>query len=332
MAITLALAGDTMLGRKVAERLRADPDLPLFADEVIDIARTADLLVVNLECCVSERGHRWPDPSKPFFFRAPPAAVDRLADLGVDAVTLANNHALDYGREALLDTMAYLFKAGIRYVGAGRDRDEARRAAVLDVAGTRVGVIGIADHPVDFAASEDAAGIAYADLRYGVPGWLTDLIASVEAEVVVVCPHWGPNMTAEPVTHVRAAAPVLVEAGACVVAGHSAHVFHGVQRLPGGVVLYDLGDFIDDYAVDPDLRNDLGLLWLVELDTGGPTRIEAIPLALDFCFTRLAVDEEAEWIARRLTEACSPFGVAVTRRGERLLLDREAPVAGDHTH
>lgn len=325
MTITLALAGDTMLGRKVAERLRSEPGVPLFADEVVDAARSADLFIVNLECCISERGRRWADPRKPFFFRAPPAAAGRLADLGVSAVTLANNHALDYGREALLDTVACLARAGIRCVGAGRDLAEARRPSVLDIAGTRVAVVGVADHPADFAASAGAAGIAYADLRGGVPGWLADLIASVDADVVVVSPHWGPNMTAGPVPHVRAAAPVLVEAGAAVVAGHSAHVFHGVQRLPGGVVLYDLGDFIDDYAIDPDLRNDLGLLWLVEFDAGRPARVEAVPLALDFCFTRLAVGEEAEWIARRLGEACAPFGVAVTRRGRRLALDLQAP-------
>ncbi|MER3412534.1 MAG: poly-gamma-glutamate biosynthesis protein, partial [Thermoleophilia bacterium] len=78
------------------------------------------------------------------------------------------------------------------------------------------------------------------------------------ADLVLVTPHWGPNMAVEPVPHVRRAACELVEAGASLVAGHSAHVFQGVQ----GRVLYDLGDFLDDYRVDPELRNDLGLLWL----------------------------------------------------------------------
>src|SRR5438445_11436905 len=116
----LALAGDTMLGRKVAEAIVAAGPEALVADEVVAIAQTADLFVLNLECCISERGTEWPDPRKPFFFRAPPAATEVLTRLGVDCVTLANNHALDSGPVALLDTFAYLRTAGIAWAGAGR--------------------------------------------------------------------------------------------------------------------------------------------------------------------------------------------------------------------
>src|SRR5919112_1705057 len=121
MAVTLALAGDTMLGRGVAERLVADPGWELFAPGVVAFAAQADLFVLNLECCISERGERFPEPGKPFFFRAPPVAAERLAELGVDCVTLANNHALDYGAEALLDTLEHLGAAGVAWVGAGED-------------------------------------------------------------------------------------------------------------------------------------------------------------------------------------------------------------------
>lgn len=76
--IRLALAGDTMLGRKVAETIRRQPPESLFSDEVVAILRQADLLILNLEACISERGERWPDPLKPFFFRAPTNAVDVL--------------------------------------------------------------------------------------------------------------------------------------------------------------------------------------------------------------------------------------------------------------
>lgn len=93
----------------------------LVADEVVAAAREADLFVLNLECCVSQRGVRWPSPGKPFFFRAPPVAVELLTLLGVDAVTCANNHALDYGVDALADTVEHLTAAGIACVGAGRD-------------------------------------------------------------------------------------------------------------------------------------------------------------------------------------------------------------------
>ncbi|HEX6262335.1 MAG TPA: CapA family protein, partial [Actinomycetota bacterium] len=102
MAITIALAGDTMLGRGVAERIEERGPRSLVAPEVASLMREADLCILNLECCISDRGEPWPAPGKPFFFRAPATAVETLVDLGVDAVTLANNHALDFGEVALL--------------------------------------------------------------------------------------------------------------------------------------------------------------------------------------------------------------------------------------
>src|ERR671919_2032938 len=118
----LGLAGDTMLGRKVAGAIAEKGPASLVGEDVVGIAREADLLVLNLECCISDRGERWPDPAKPFFFRAPPAAVDLLNHLGVDCVTLANNHALDFGDEGLEDTLAHLDAAGNAHVGAGPDQ------------------------------------------------------------------------------------------------------------------------------------------------------------------------------------------------------------------
>lgn len=107
-------------------------------------------------------------------------------------------------------------------------------------------------------------------------------------------------------------------AGATLVAGHSAHVFHGV----GDCVLYDVGDFLDDYAVDPALRNDLGLLFLVTLDQRGPSAIEAVPLALDYCHTRLADGDDAAWVRRRFRRACAELGTEAVEHAGRLLVRR----------
>ncbi len=318
MVIRIALAGDTMLGRKVAERFPATA-ADLWSAEVRAAVAEADLCVLNLECCISERGRRWPDPAKPFFFRAPPHAAEALAELGVDAVTLANNHALDFGIDALEDTFEHLNAAGIAWTGAGSDLAQARRPAVLDTRGVRVAVLGVADHPADYAASEERPGIAYADLGDGLPEWVRDHAHDLDADLAMVTPHWGPNMVAAPVQSVRAAAPALLGAGVQLVAGHSAHVFHGVEVASDGTVLYDLGDFIDDYAVDARLRNDLGLLWLVDVDDSRRiSGIEALPLRLDYCYTRAAEPDDVEWIRQRLRHACAEFGTAVTQRGDRL--------------
>jgi poly-gamma-glutamate capsule biosynthesis protein CapA/YwtB (metallophosphatase superfamily) len=314
--VRIALAGDTMLGRGVAEAISAGR--PLVAPEVVAAAAEADLFVLNLECCISKRGERWPEPGKPFFFRAPPEAAELLAELGVDCVTLANNHALDFGREALIDTLEHLRAAGVSAVGAGANVEEARRAVVLEASGLRVAVAAFADHPRAFAAGSDTPGIAFADLAAeGVPAWVVPRLREAGADVRLVTPHWGPNMSAEPRPYIQRAADALVRADVSLVAGHSAHVFHGI----GGRVLFDLGDFVDDYAVDARLRNDLGLLFLVTLDGREPERIEAVPLKLEYCHTRLATPDEAAWIAHRFRSACAALGTEVAEEEGRLVVD-----------
>ncbi len=258
----VALAGDTMLGRGVAERLAVAPPRSLFAPELVAAVGEADVCILNLECCIAERGT--PARGKTFHFRGP------------DVVS-------------------------------------ARAPVVLEAGGFRLGVLALTDHPRDYAAGATRPGIAYADLAGGgVPDWVVDAIAALRADAILVTPHWGWNMMAEPVGHVRAASGALLAGGATLLAGHSAHLFHGVAPC----VLYDLGDFLDDYRVDPELRNDLGLLFLVDLASGS---LEAIPLKLEFAHTRFAEREDAAWIRRRFTEASAAFGTAVTQQDGRLV-------------
>jgi poly-gamma-glutamate synthesis protein (capsule biosynthesis protein) len=124
-------------------------------------------------------------------------------------------------------------------------------------------------------------------------------------------------MVTEPGGRVRTAAHALVAAGATLVAGHSAHVPQGAH----GRTLFDLGDFVDDYAVDPRLRNDLGLLWLVTFDAGGPARIEAVPVKLELAHTRRANDVETKLLLALLEERCAAVGSSVRRVNERLVLE-----------
>jgi Bacterial capsule synthesis protein PGA_cap len=299
-----------MLGREVGPRLAPGS----LAGEVKEIAAAADLFVANLECCISDRGARVRMPGKPFFFRAPPAAAEWLAEAGVACVTLANNHVLDFGADALIDTLDHLRAAGVAFAGAGADETEARAPAVLEAGEVRVRVVAAGDHPAAYAAAAGRPGIAFADLTEGVPPWLRSA-AGADGELTIVSPHWGPNMRPDPVPHVRRAAAALEAAGATLIAGHSAHVPQG----PSGRTLFDLGDFLDDYAVDPALRNDLGLLWLVTLDAGGPQRIEGVPLRLEFTRTRLADAEETRLLHELLRERCAAVGSSVQREGDRFI-------------
>ncbi len=322
MTPTIALLGDVMLGRAVAERLAEIPPEEVWAPEVRELCRSCDLVICNLECCVSARGAPTERVrQKPFFFRGPPQAVRSLQAIGVGAAGLANNHALDYETEALVETLDLLGQAGIAVAGSGHSEAEARRGVVVEAGGHRLGLVAVSDHPPEFAASRDSPGIAHGDLRRAVPDWLAGELARLEREcdLVVAFPHWGPNMTTEPASWQRRAAAELQEAGADLVAGHSAHVFHGAGWGRRGPLLYDLGDALDDYVVDRTLRNDLGVLAIWR--PGDPeAELELVGLALDHCRTRLAAGPEAGWIGQRLARACEPLGTRVERIAEQRFL------------
>jgi poly-gamma-glutamate capsule biosynthesis protein CapA/YwtB (metallophosphatase superfamily) len=314
---TIGLLGDVMLGRKVAEALAVTPAAEVWSSGVRDACAGCDAVVVNLECCVAERGA----PTrlirrKPYFFRAPPTAVDALRAIGTTVAGLANNHTLDFGEEALVDTLAHLKGAGIARVGAGATIDEARRGVVVQAGGLRLGVLALSDHPREYAAGADRPGIAHAALHRALPAWVTAELHRLrsQADVVIAFPHWGPNMTTGPAGWQRDRSSELLAAGADAVAGHSAHAVHGVALTPSGPVLYDLGGALDDYAIHEKLRNDLGVLarWRPRAEP----QVELVALSLDYCRTELAAGADADWIARRLERACGELDTSVRRVDE----------------
>ena len=318
---TIGLLGDVMLGRSVGEALDsrlAAAQGDVWSEELRALCRSLDLVICNLECCLSERGRPTERiPGKPFFFRGPPRAVEALEAIGVRAASLANNHALDYESAALADTLGLLEAHGIAPGGAGADLEGARQPVVVQAAGTRVGIACASDHPREYGAASATPGIAHAELRSGTPEWLLDATAELaeRCDLVIAFPHWGPNMNDSPAPWQLRAAAELQGAGADLVAGHSAHVFHGAGWGDRGPVLTDLGDALDDYRIDPVLRNDLGLL-AIWRPGAGDDELELVGLRLDFCRTGLAEGADADWIATRLERACEPLGTRVGRLAE----------------
>ncbi|HEX5532761.1 MAG TPA: CapA family protein, partial [Actinomycetales bacterium] len=158
--VTLAFAGDVHFAGRLESGLE-DPAQALASLE--PHLSAADVTVVNLETAITERGR--PEP-KTFHFRAPASALDALDAAGVDVVTMANNHGVDYGRQGLEDSLAAKAESPIPVVGIGHDADEAFAPAVIDVRGTRVAVIGATQVPDHTAAAWPArdgrAGVAVA--------------------------------------------------------------------------------------------------------------------------------------------------------------------------
>jgi poly-gamma-glutamate synthesis protein (capsule biosynthesis protein) len=176
--VNLMAVGDLMLAGSIGERLLAEGAALPFAG-VAPALVDADLLVANLECVISERGE--PQP-KAYTFRAPPAAADALALAGVDVVSVANNHSLDYGFEALLDTFQLLGERQIAFVGAGEDEAAARAPVIVERKGVRIAFLAYVDVPVETRTAFDARSwIATA----AAPGVAWAQVEHIEADVAV---------------------------------------------------------------------------------------------------------------------------------------------------
>jgi poly-gamma-glutamate capsule biosynthesis protein CapA/YwtB (metallophosphatase superfamily) len=320
--ITLSLTGDVMLGRGVNEALRAArPEQPW--GDTLPLLLSADLRVINLECAITEHKRPWSRTPKVFHFRADPPAVEVLRAARVDACSLANNHTLDFGEQGLLDTLAHLEAAGIRYAGAGRDPEEAARPVLLEGG---VALVAFTDNEPPFAAGPDKPGTNYLPVSTepAVLRRVEETIAAAReagAETVVFSNHWGPNMVRRPPDAFRRFARAVVDLGADVYYGHSAHVFQGVEVYRGKPILYDTGDFIDDYAVDPDLRNDRSLLFGVSVEGGELRRLELFPVVLPYARVVLAEDAEREAILDRMASLSGEMGTTFDRHADRLVFE-----------
>ena len=323
--ITVALAGDVMLGRGVNEMLQAvGPEEPW--GDTLPLLQGADLRIINLECAVTEHKRQWSGTPKVFHFRADPAAVEDLRAAHIDACSLANNHTLDFEEQGLLDTLRHLDDAGIRYAGAGRDREEAARPALLQTPPTRVALLAFTDNEPPFAAALTKPGTNYVPVSME-PEVLRRVEQAVGAareagaETVVFSNHWGPNMVERPRESFRRFARAVVDRGVDVYYGHSAHVFQGVEIYRGKPILYDTGDFIDDYAVDPSLRNDRSFLFYVSVEGGELGRLELFPVTLPYARVELAKGAEREAILDRMVALSGEMGTTFARREDRLLFE-----------
>jgi poly-gamma-glutamate capsule biosynthesis protein CapA/YwtB (metallophosphatase superfamily) len=267
--VVLAFAGDVHF----TERTTALLDDPAAAfGPIAGVLQAADLALVNLETAVTERGT--PQPKR-FHFRAPAAAYQAVKAAGVDAVSLGNNHSLDYGVEGLADTLDNAGRAGVPAIGAGRDAAEAYRPWLVTVRRTRIAFLGISQvHELEstWNATDTRAGVAHA--RDATRALAAVRAAGTQADVVVVFMHWGKEGSDCPTDEMRSFARKLADAGADLIVGTHAHLLLGDGWLGGSYVAYGLGNFLwwwnDAYS------NDTGVL-RVTLRDSKVARAELVP-------------------------------------------------------
>ena len=231
---TLLAGGDVLMDR--TEPAGIDP----FAFIQPSLA-SADIAVVNAEMAISDRGT---PVDKEYVFRAPPQAAARMAAAGIDVVSLANNHARDYGAEALLDSVNLLEIAGVVPLGAGADDTEAYSYRVLNAAGDmRVAFVGASMVvPWTFPAEPDRPGIASARPTTRIVESVR--AASQAADVVIVVIHWGVERQTCPTAEQFDVTRELLDAGADAIIGHHPHVLQPIEFVGGKLVAYSLGNFV----------------------------------------------------------------------------------------
>lgn len=246
---SLVLVGDVMLGRGVAARAERDGvPFSAFFEPTRELIAGADVAFANLESPISARGEAKPFP---IAFRAPIDAALGLQSAGFDVVSLANNHALDYGALALADTRAQVQRVGVRSVGVGAP-EQAQEPVIVDARGVKVGFLAYCDPRSKGGCSfQDGphADKPHRALRATLERDVRALRPQVD--LLVVSLHWGTEERTEPDARQVALGRWLVDLGVDVVAGHHPHVQQPIERYGRGVIFYSMGNFVFDQHTLP---------------------------------------------------------------------------------
>lgn len=304
---------------------------------VLPLIRSGDLNIINLETSVTTHDIKWPD--KIFNYRMHPDNIEALRVADIDVVSLANNHTLDFCEAGFVETLKTIRKAPtqnlspISFVGAGATAEEAQRHTGCflprhipfllpshpQYVGQRlVDIYSFSDHPQDWAFVPRFNFIDYTeDTRQRVKKRLLGKDPTLP-DVRIVSIHWGPNYCRSPSDEIKALAHFFIEeCDVDIIHGHSSHHIQGVEIYKGKLILYGCGDFVDDYAVNAEWRNDLSALWRVTVQEEGEKlvlrRLEVFPNRIRNFQAGLLDRKDADhkWLTKRFRELCAEMGTSL---------------------
>jgi poly-gamma-glutamate synthesis protein (capsule biosynthesis protein) len=274
--VVILAGGDVSFGRIIGQMLLKEPEKELFAT-VAPLLKTADVRFCNLEGPVSDQKGETESPDNVLIFSGPPAGADALARAGFDLVSTANNHAWDYGKKALFETMDNLDRVKVGYVGTGRNREEAYRPVFIEKNGVKIAVIAVTDiwNQGVLSKHPGAEYVARADPD-GLPAAVRALRADPSIDAIAVSYHGGCEYVHEPITRTREMLRAAVDAGADVVIGHHPHVIQGVEWRAGKPILYSLGNFLMRMHSNHPWTG-MSYLARIHIRRGEPPTLEACP-------------------------------------------------------
>lgn len=317
--IKLMIGGDVMLGRLVKNAIdQFGPEYPL--GKIAPIMQRGDLTLVNLECAITNSDQIWSGEPKAFYFGAPLNAIKSLTHAGVNIVSLANNHILDFDITGLFDSIDELNRANIYHAGAGKNEQEAYSPVVFIKKNIKFGMAAFCDHQEDFAADQNKPGVAYINFNsHAIKKSLDDiqaayrLLEAQKTDYPILSLHWGPNMVERPSSQFVEIAHSVIEMGYKLLFGHSAHVFQGIEIYHGCPIIYAAGDLVDDYYVDDYFKNDHQLLFELEMIDNQINTIMLYPVFINNCKVIPAIGNHFEYTAQRMRYLCREMGTVVNR-------------------
>jgi len=275
----LLAAGDVSFGRLVGQILLREPKRALFAP-MMGLFRSADVRFANLEGPISDQGRETVSPANNLVFNGPPASAEALAAAGIDVVSTANNHAWDYGKSALLETLKLLDGQGIAHAGTGATIEEARKPAIVEKNGFCLAILAVTDiwnqgvlskHPArEYVASADKEALLAS---------IAALRSDPKIDAIVVSYHGGEEYRGDPLPGTRDLASAVLDAGADAFLGHHPHVAQGISFYKGKPIVYSLGNLLMRmHSGHPE--TEMGLAVKLDLERGEAARLSACPFRI----------------------------------------------------
>ena len=318
--LNLVAVGDIMLARGVRSRIRNSSVHAPF-DGVRQILESGDIVFGNLETTIADSGKQL--PGKGIWFRADPGVTEGLRKAGFNVLALANNHILDYDTPALMDTIRNLEQAGIGYVGAGENLEQAKRPLIVIRDGVSIGFLAYNEfynyfwsysYRRTFEATDSAAGTAPMKEEL-----IKEDIEKLKklCDVVVVSLHWGIENSNRITKAQQQLGYKIIDWGGDIVLGHHPHVLQGIEFYKEKLIVYSLGNFIFDQNGD---NNNQSVVLHIALEDGEIADVSAYPVQIfDKHQPRIAVGSKKEQIMDRIETLSRQLGTTTERKEQKVV-------------
>lgn len=308
--VHILAAGDILLDRGVDKYLDEYGYEYPYKD-ISEEIRKSDISFANLECPLTGKGEAVLKKRQDLIFKGNTQNSPALYGAGFDILNLANNHSMDQGREGLLDTIEVLEDAGIRVLGAGTSRSEARKPVIVEKRGIRVGFLGYSDFPPEgYIYAEDKADVARPDLKT-----LGEEVraAGKECDLLVVSFHWGKEFDHYPGKMQLELAHGAIDNGADIVIGHHPHVLQGIEKYKGKLIFYSFGNFVFDRQLSSG--TDETAVVDISVDSRGWKKVRIIPVKIMDCKPVITEGQEAADILCRYKTYSEGYGADIDIAG-----------------